>query len=204
MNTKIPAQYHHGELRQALLAAALEKLDDAEPAAVSLRELAKQIGVSTAAPYNHFKDKEALLNAIADEGFRLLLGRFRQAVEGVPAGRAQIVAIVTAYLRFSRAHPGYYKVMFASAASRAHQASGGQSFADQALHIMLAAIHGAAQVTPERARERAIVLTSLLHGLVSLDRAGPFTKLADAATLDDLAIEAGLRVVTDHAVAQPG
>lgn len=199
MNTKNATQYHHGELRQALLAAAIEKLHEAEPASLSLRALAKEAGVSTAAPYNHFKDKEALLNAIADAGFHLLLGEFKDAVEGALAGRTKIVAIVTTYLSFSRTHPGYYKVMFASAASRAHQASGGQSFADQALHIMLAAIHSVARVTPEQARERAIALTSLLHGLVLLDRAGPFTKLADAATLDNLAIEAGLRVVSDQA-----
>jgi Tetracyclin repressor-like, C-terminal domain len=125
--------------------------------------------------------------------------RFERAVVRVRPGRGQITAIVKAYLRFSREEPGYYKVMFQSAASREHQ--DGRSFADRVLHVVLGAIHSTVTgITPQQARERAIVLCSVVHGLVSLDRAGPFTKLPDPATLERLAVDAGLRLVEEVAI----
>ena len=201
MKTPAHTQYHHGDLRSALIRTSAEKLRTEEPRELSLREMAKMLGVSTAAPYNHFKDKEELLNAIADEGFRALLGRFQRALVRVRPGRGQITAIVKAYLRFSREEPGYYKVMFQSAASREHQEPDGRSFADQVLHVVLGAIHSTVTgITPQQARERAIVVCSVVHGLVSLDSAGPFTKLADPATLERLAVDAGLRLVEEVAI----
>ncbi len=196
MKTPAHTRYHHGDLRSALIRTSAEKLRTREPGELSLREMAKALGVSTAAPYNHFKDKEDLLNAIADEGFRVLLGRFERAVVQARPGRGQITAIVKAYLRFSREEPGCYKVMFQSAASREHQEPGGRSFADQALNVVLGAIHSTViGITSQQARERAIVLCSVVHGLVSLDSAGPFTKLPNPATLEWLAVDAGLRLV---------
>jgi AcrR family transcriptional regulator len=200
MKTPADTQYHHGDLRSALIRASSEKLRTAEPRELSLREMAKMLGVSSAAPYNHFKDKEDLLNVIANEGFRVLLGRFERAIVRVHPGRGQITAIVKTYLRFSREEPGYYKVMFQSAASREHQEPGGRSFADQALHVVLEAIRSTvAGITIQQARERAIVLCAVVHGLVSLDCAGPFTRLADAVTLERLAVAAGLHLVEEVA-----
>jgi AcrR family transcriptional regulator len=196
MKTPAHIQYHHGDLRSALIRTSAGTLRTQEPRELSLREIAKVLGVSTAAPYNHFKDKEDLLNAVADEGFQALLVRFEKAIVRVRPGRGRITAIVKAYLRFSREEPGYYKVMFQSAASREHQEPGGRSFADQALNVVLGAIHSTVTgITPQQARERAIVLCSVVHGLVSLDSAGPFTKLPNPDTLERLAVDAGLRLV---------
>ncbi len=64
--------YHHGDLRRALLAAALEAIEESGPAALSLRDLARRAGVSHAAPAHHFGDKAGLLTALAAEGFDLL------------------------------------------------------------------------------------------------------------------------------------
>ena len=189
--------YRHGDLRNALIHSAATSLCTQELRELSLRELAKELGVSTAAPYSHFTDKEDLLNAVASEGFRLLRDRVTDAIAPVRTGRGQLVAFITAYLRFSRDEPGYYKVMFQSPASQTHQDGNGNGFADQALEVLLAVIRAATpkKLTPQIARERAIMLCSVMHGLISLDNAGPFRKLPGPEALDKLAIEAGLRLV---------
>src|SRR6185503_17019443 len=95
--------YHHGELRPALLRAAAKVLEAEGREAVSLRDLARRAGVSHAAPYRHFADREALLAALAEEGFVLLAAE----LEGKPR-REQAVA----YVRFALANPGRFRLMF--------------------------------------------------------------------------------------------
>ncbi|SRR6185503_4140528 len=95
--------YHHGELRPALLRAAAKILEQEGREAISLRDLARRAGVSHAAPYRHFADRQALLAALADEGFALLT----QALQGKP-WREQAVA----YVRFGLANPERFTLMF--------------------------------------------------------------------------------------------
>jgi AcrR family transcriptional regulator len=95
--------YHHGELRGALLGVAAKILENEGSDAISLRELARRVGVSHAAPYRHFADRQALLAALAEEGFVNLAGE----LEGKP-WREQAVA----YLRFALARPERFKLMF--------------------------------------------------------------------------------------------
>ena len=78
--------YHHGNLRRALLDAALESIAAAGPAALSLRELARRVGVSHAAPAHHFGDKAGLLTALATEGYRVPAGEVYQMIES-PRGQ---------------------------------------------------------------------------------------------------------------------
>src|SRR5688572_5804005 len=94
--------YHHGDLRAALLRAAGELLEKQGIAALSLREAARSAGVSHNAPYRHFPDREALLAALAAEGFRLLADS--QAAGGRERGLA--------YVRFALAHPQRFRLMF--------------------------------------------------------------------------------------------
>ena len=95
--------YHHGELRPALLRAAAKILEKEGRDAISLRDLARRAGVSHNAPYRHFADRQALLAALADEGFVLLA----MALEAKP-WREQAMA----YLRFGRANPERFRLMF--------------------------------------------------------------------------------------------
>jgi AcrR family transcriptional regulator len=95
--------YHHGELRPALLRAAAKILEKEGREAISLRDLARRAGVSHAAPYRHFADRQALLAALAEEGFALLAAD----LDGKP-WREQAVA----YLRFARANPERFRLMF--------------------------------------------------------------------------------------------
>lgn len=97
--------YHHGDLRRALLAAAVDEINANGPAALSLRELARRTGVSHAAPKHHFGDKAGLLTALAAEGFRLL---HRE----LAAAGGDLLEVGVAYVRFAVEHPAHFQVMF--------------------------------------------------------------------------------------------
>ncbi len=109
----LPQQsYHHGNLRQELLDTALKHLRQSGPDKISLRALAREIGVSQTAPYRHFPDKNALLAALAAEGFQRL--REGTEAEALVAGQTLqgIYRAGLAYIRFARENPELYKLMF--------------------------------------------------------------------------------------------
>jgi AcrR family transcriptional regulator len=109
---KGPGHYHHGALKQALIAEALKVIDEQGLAAVTTRALARRLGVSHAAPGHHFADREALLAEVATEGFRLFADTLAQAASAESDAGERFVAIGRAYLRFAADHPSYLRVMF--------------------------------------------------------------------------------------------
>lgn len=113
MNTSHPrATYHHGDLRAALLAAARALLDEGGVAAVSLREAARRAGVSPAACYRHFADKDALLTALAVQGFEEFAQALGQASQGA---REPFAEMGVAYVAFAVQRPGMFRLMFGPA-----------------------------------------------------------------------------------------
>ena len=126
--------YHHGELRPALLRAAGKILEKEGRDAVSLRDLARRAGVSHNAPYRHFADREALVAALAEEGFATLLA----ALEG-KAWREQALA----YVRFALANPERFQLMFSRPAPAALRRLIEATTAAQATWAM---VHGLAQL----------------------------------------------------------
>jgi AcrR family transcriptional regulator len=100
--------YHHGNLRRALLDGAIEVIGEAGPGAISLRDLARRVGVSHAAPAHHFADKRGLLTAVAAEGYRLFAAALRDEYERSGSFRELGVA----YVRFAVEHRPYFDVMF--------------------------------------------------------------------------------------------
>jgi len=114
-------RYHHGDLRRGLIDAARQILEADGPSALSLRAVARQAGVSPAAPYHHFKDKAELLGAVAQEGWRALQLRMIQAKAGVSADE-RLAALGVAYVGFARENPALYRVMYEAA--RQSQATG--------------------------------------------------------------------------------
>ena len=106
--------YHHGDLRRALVDAARRLLEAEGPSALSLRAVAREAGVSPAAPYHHFKDKAELLDAVAHEGWLMLNTRMREA-KAAEHGRQQLTALGIAYVCFAREHPALYRVMYDAA-----------------------------------------------------------------------------------------
>jgi AcrR family transcriptional regulator len=109
---KPAGRYHHGDLRRALLDAALQLVEEQGVAALSLRELARRLGVSHAAPGHHFPDRLALLVAMAADGFERLAAAMEAAVAELPPGPARLAAAGEAYLRFALDHPSHLQVMF--------------------------------------------------------------------------------------------
>lgn len=113
--TKPRRSYHHGDLRQALIDAALEQIAEGDVGAVSLRALARRVGVTYAAPYHHFEDKNALLAAVAAEGFRKMGDEMDREIGALPPGataRDRLAAQGRAYVQFAVQFPSHYRVMF--------------------------------------------------------------------------------------------
>jgi AcrR family transcriptional regulator len=107
--------YHHGDLRRALIDAALALIAEKDVASLSLREVARQAGVSHAAPYRHFVDKEALLAAVAEEGFIEFAHYLTQAREQTSGDTlTKFIAVGVAYVRYALEHSTHYQVMFGS------------------------------------------------------------------------------------------
>lgn len=107
--------YHHGDLRRALTEGALALVAEVGPQAFTLRELARRIGVSHAAPYRHFADKRALVTALAIEGGTALHDGIAHAMRGAGDDpRAQFLAAGYAYVRFAIDHPALFTVMFST------------------------------------------------------------------------------------------
>lgn len=109
---KPAGRYHHGDLRRALLDGALRLVEEQGVEALSLRELARRLGVSHAAPGHHFPDRLALLVAMAAEGFERMAADMEAAAEAHPPGAARLAAAGGAYLRFALDHPAHLQVMF--------------------------------------------------------------------------------------------
>jgi AcrR family transcriptional regulator len=154
MSTSERRGYHHGDLRRALLDAALEILERQGADSVGLREVARAAGVSPAAPYRHFPSREALLAAAAAHGFNLLEQALRAAGDRRAMGQA--------YVDFALAHRGLFRLMF-SIRKADHP---------ELMEAAGRAMEPLAQSTAGRggrdARHAAIGLWALVHGLAAL------------------------------------
>ncbi|MFD8206664.1 TetR/AcrR family transcriptional regulator [Streptomyces sp. NPDC059695] len=104
--------YHHGDLRAACLRAARELLKEDGSAGLSLRAVARRAGVSATAPYRHYADRDALVSAVAAEGYRELAGHLT-AAHPAPATPDDLAAVAVVYVRFALDHPALFRAMFA-------------------------------------------------------------------------------------------
>lgn len=107
------SSYHHGDLRAQLIAAVRDLVEIHGPDGFSIAEAARRAGVSSAAPYKHFKDRPALLRALAGEGMeRLRLAMETAAARHAPGSIEAVAAIGLAYLTFARSEPGVFRLVF--------------------------------------------------------------------------------------------
>lgn len=157
--------YHHGALRQAVLAAAVDALTEVGPAELSLRDLARRAGVSHAAPAYHFGDKAGLLTAVAEEGFELLA----QAVREAQTQSDDFVEVGVAYVRFAIERRAHFEVMYRPELYRADDAAlrGARQRAGELLY------GGVRSMAGEDAPEADVLIDgvaawSLVHGFASL------------------------------------
>jgi AcrR family transcriptional regulator len=164
-------RYHHGNLRRSLLDAALALVEESGPGALSLREIARRAGVSHAAPYRHFKSRESLIVALAEEGFRGLGEEMLALTAGEAEPLRRFRALGLAYVRYAVAHPGHFKVMFSSVL---HEGADTPELADagaptlQALIDTVAAGQAVGLVRAGDAQRLALPAWSMVHGLSML------------------------------------
>jgi AcrR family transcriptional regulator len=164
MSTSEPHdRYHHGDLRRALVEAALELLLEGGTEALGMRELARRVGVSAAAPYRHFRDKQALIQAVAAAGFALFLEAIDKAKAEVRA-EEQFGAMAEAYVQFALRYPRLYRLMFSSELGKFEDKELRRA-ADAAYESLAVA---AARQDPEAPGEAAISAWAFVHGLSML------------------------------------
>ena len=163
--------YHHGDLRRALVSEATELVAAHGPHNVTLREVARRVGVSQAAPYRHFASKEALLAAVAEESFAALT---RALAAGRDAGgrdaAEQLRGLARAYVQFAVEHPSDYRLMW-SPIPRGKSHPGLRARAGESAAVLFDAVEGltSGEEKPDgRVRPLATVVWALLHGLAGL------------------------------------
>jgi AcrR family transcriptional regulator len=173
---KVGGGYRHGSLRQALIATAVEEIGRHGVEALNLRRLAARLGVTSGAPFHHFADREALIRAIAEEGFARLEDELVKARDANPERPgARLEALGDAYMRFAIANPGHFRVMFHGDG----QASGPPEPGLRTFHLLADAVIAcqAAGAAPEEDPATLVMTTwSAVHGFATLwvDRALPF------------------------------
>jgi AcrR family transcriptional regulator len=165
--------YHHGDLRQALIGAALKIVCEKDAESVSLREVARRVGVSHAAPYRHFADKEALLAAVAQEGFQMLHHTLEAVLHKssvAPIERLQLIGV--AYVDFALQHSSHYRLMFgAYGTTAAHQNPELTQVATQAFMVLVDCVELGQQagvIRLDDSKQLALAAWSLTHGLAML------------------------------------
>ncbi len=174
--------YHHGNLRQALIEAAVQLLSDAGPAAMSLRKVAIQAGVSHAAPYHHFKDKEALLAAVCERGFNAMTVAMSTVNEEDPFDH--LTALGHAYLSFARSEPDLYRFMFGAQVPDKHDHPDLMACAHGTFETVVKVVARCAATGQTREGspiELAMQVWAMSHGIASLVNdgmhEGPLNKL---------------------------
>jgi AcrR family transcriptional regulator len=155
--------YHHGDLPRSFIAAAVERIARDGPAALSLRELARDLGVSHAAPRHHFGDRVGLLTAIAIEGFRGL----DEALETAWRETRSLLELGVAYVRFATAHPGHFAVMFRPDILRDDDPAL-VAARDATWRRLLDGVAGMPGIEPGEREAAATAAWSLTHGLATL------------------------------------
>lgn len=190
--------YHHGNLREAMIQSALALIATAGPNGFTLAEVARAVGVSGAAPYRHFRDRNALVGEIARQGFdRFAEQLFAAWDDGRPNPVAAIEACARAYLGFARREPAFYAAMFEPGFPLENDAALLTS-SERAFGVFRLAADAATRAMPARGRPPALMvalhLWSMAHGTASLFIEGPSGARRRLPMSPEDLLEAGLLI----------
>lgn len=189
--------YHHGNLKEALVRAALDLIAEKGPAGFTFADAARFAGVSPAAPYRHYRDRDDLLSDVARRGFDEFEQRLSQAWnEGKPDPTSAFERLGKAYLAFARAEPAFYSAMFEAGipldASPELRDAG-----DRAFGVLRKACEVIAALLPQDKRPPALMMAlhvwALSHGIASLFARGDGAQRSLPMSAEDL-LEAGMLV----------
>lgn len=194
--------YHHGDLRRAIVKAALEILRETQSIEFSLRDLARRAGVSHNAPYKHFVDKRELLAAVSAAGFETLTKRMTHKTAGLSNSREQLFAMLRAYIDYGVESPALYNLMFGGYLSGPDRSRPAIELAEaektKALLAGVIVAGGLGRVIPDTSRnERKIAgailaCWSLVHGLTLLLADGLVGPRKKSGALSDSLVQAML------------
>ncbi|MBL0768046.1 TetR/AcrR family transcriptional regulator [Sphingopyxis sp. DHUNG17] len=158
--------YHHGDLRAAVIAAGMKRLAEGDASELGLRALARDVGVSATALYRHFPDKEAVLDALADEGLRRLGALQAQAWLKAGGGSAGFKATGVAYVRFAHDEPALFRLSFTRQMPTRYE--GADKDGGEVAYNLLRAGVGEALPGVDDPDNAALHAWALVHGLAML------------------------------------
>jgi AcrR family transcriptional regulator len=189
--------YHHGDLREALIEAALELIAEKGPVGFTVAEAARSAGVSPAAPYRHFRDRDELIADVARRGFRLFEVELDRAWNnGLPDPITAFNRVGKAYLAFARSEPAYYAAMF-EAGLPLHAYPELVEAGERAFAVLRRAAEMLAARLPAGERPPALMVGlhvwALSHGIASLFARGDAARRQLPMSAGDL-LEAGVLV----------
>jgi AcrR family transcriptional regulator len=185
-----PRGYHHGNLKEALLRAALELIAQKGPAGFTFAEAARWAGVSPAAPYRHFRDREELMANVALRGFEQFEVALARAWDhGRPDALAALDRLGKAYLAFARAQPAYYSAMF-EAGIPPSASPDLRAFGERAFAVLREAAEMLSAQMPQQSRPPALMVAlhiwAMAHGTASLFGRGDAAHRALPMTPEEL------------------
>jgi AcrR family transcriptional regulator len=187
--------YHHGELRQALITAARQLINEGQGTDFSLSDACRRAGVSTAAPYRHFSDKTEILNEVAAQGFADMGNRLRVVATAFPPGAPdRLRAVGQVYVTFGTTEPALFRLMFGQRSAPAGEdivtAAGKACFAHVLQEVIdYCTIHG----VQGDAQMIAAQLWTMVHGVTSLTIDGDYAKV-----IPDLNLQEMMAAVTER------
>ena len=170
--SKDPRGYHHGNLREALIRAALQLIAEKGPAGFTFAEAARFAGVSPAAPYRHFRDRDELMANVALRGFELFAAKLAEAWnDGRPDPFVALDRLGKAYLEFARTEPAFYTAMFESGVPVGDNPAL-RDAGDRAFAVLRTAAEKIVAALPAQGRPPALMVAlhiwTMAHGIAAL------------------------------------
>jgi AcrR family transcriptional regulator len=192
-----PRGYHHGNLREALIAAALDLISKKGPAGFTFADAARAAGVSAAAPYRHFRDRDALMADVAKRGFDRFAVELSRAWDGgKPSPRAAFERVGRAYLQFAEKEPALFSAMFESGLPITNYPELREA-GDRAFAVLRQGCEVLAATLPKERRPPSLMMAlhiwSLSHGIAALFARGDAARRSIPMTPEEL-LEAGVLI----------
>ncbi len=198
--------YHHGNLREALITAALELISQKGAAGFTFADAARAAGVSPAAPYRHFRDRDALMADVARRGFEEFADTLARAWDGgKPTPREAVERVGRAYLEFASKEPAFFSAMFESGLPVADYPEVGEA-GDRAFAVLREACEALAATLPKERRPPSLMMAlhiwSLSHGIAALFGRGDAARRSIPMSPEEL-LEAAVLIYLEGLGASP-
>ena len=185
--------YHHGNLRESLLGAAVDLIAEVGPSGFTLREVARRAGVSHNAPYRHFSDRDDLMAAVASQGFAQLAAEMKKAAELETEPVRRLKQAGLAYVSFALSRPEHFAVMFDAPVSISKNPGCAES-SEKAFGVLRQLVNDCQQkgaLPPGDSLDRALLSWSVVHGIAKLAIGGrlPFKTKAKVLRFAEFVID---------------